>query len=31
MRGGLIRSMVALVLTIYIIICMVTKQGFITG
>ena len=31
MRGGLIRSMVALVLTIYIIVCMITKQAFITG
>ena len=30
MRGGLIRSMGALALTIYIIVCMVTKQGFIT-
>lgn len=31
MRGGLIRSMIALALTFYIIICMVTKQAFITG
>ena len=31
MKSGLIRSMGALALTIYIIVCMVTKQGFITG
>lgn len=31
MRGGLIRSMIALALTIYIIVCMVTKQAFISG
>jgi len=31
MRGGLIRSMGALALTIYIIVCMVTKQAWITG
>ena len=31
MRGGLIRSMIALALTIYIIVCMVTKQGFVSG
>lgn len=31
MRGGLIRSMVALALTIYILVCMITKQAWITG
>ena len=31
MRGGLIRSMVALALTIYIIVVMVTKQAWISG
>jgi len=31
MKGGLIRSMIALALTIYIIVVMVTKQAWITG
>jgi len=31
MMGGLIRSMVALALTIYILIVMVTKQAWLTG
>ena len=31
MRGGLIRSMIALALTIYIIVVMVTKQAWISG
>ena len=31
MMGGLVRSMAALALTIYIIVCMITKQAWITG
>jgi hypothetical protein len=31
MRGGLIRSMIALALTIYILVVMVTKQAWISG
>lgn len=31
MRGGLIRSMFALALTIYILVVMITKQAWITG
>ena len=31
MKGGLIRSMIALALTIYIVVVMVTKQAWITG
>lgn len=31
MRGGLIRSMIALALTIYILVCMITKQAWLTG
>jgi hypothetical protein len=31
MRSGLIRSMIALALTIYIIVCMVTKQGWVSS
>jgi len=31
MRGGLIRSMIALALTLYIIVVMVTKQAWVSG
>lgn len=31
MRGGLVRSMIALALTIYILVCMITKQALIAG
>ena len=31
MKGGLVRSMIALALTIYILVVMITKQAWITG